>query len=86
MTNACNGWRGPHAAIAKNLRDYTLTGMLYASPGADRGMYSSAGNDAWIYHVTAPDEGTSCSCGGVECTACGDGICPCVDGVCEACP
>ncbi len=84
--STCNGWRGPHAMLAKNMADYTLTGMLYASPGSNNGVFSSAGNDGWNYHVAAPDEGTSCSCGGAECTACGDGICPCVDGVCEVCP
>ncbi len=84
--STCNGWRGPHASLAKNLSDYALTGMLYASPGADRGLYSATGNDGANYHVDAPDEGTSCSCGGAECASCGDGVCPCVDGMCEVCP
>src|SRR5207247_1311690 len=50
----CNGWRGPHASLAKNIGDYVLTGMIYASPGQDRGCFTASGVDGWNDHCDTP--------------------------------
>jgi alpha-tubulin suppressor-like RCC1 family protein/alpha-beta hydrolase superfamily lysophospholipase len=51
---ACNGWTGAHETIAKNARDWILSGMIYASPGSENGSFESSGTDGVNAHTEAP--------------------------------
>jgi alpha-tubulin suppressor-like RCC1 family protein/alpha-beta hydrolase superfamily lysophospholipase len=50
----CNGWTGPHATIRKNVNDWVLTGMIYASPGSENGSFGSTSADGTNYHTDTP--------------------------------
>jgi alpha-tubulin suppressor-like RCC1 family protein/alpha-beta hydrolase superfamily lysophospholipase len=50
----CNGWNGPHATVAKNVKDWVIDGLIYASPGQDNGSFASTDADGTPYHTDAP--------------------------------
>src|SRR5262249_32698616 len=49
--STCNGWTGPHATVAKNIKDWVLTGMIYASPGSTNGSFVTTDNDGTSQHL-----------------------------------
>jgi hypothetical protein len=50
----CNGWKGPHETLRKNISDWVRVGMIYASPGSDNGMFGSTDNDGTAFHTDTP--------------------------------
>jgi pimeloyl-ACP methyl ester carboxylesterase len=50
----CNGWKGPHETVAKNVRDWVNTGMIYASPGSSNGTFASTSDDGENTHTESP--------------------------------
>ena len=50
----CNGSKGPHESVAKNVHDWIKTGMIYASPGSTNGMFGVTSNDFANYHTETP--------------------------------
>jgi pimeloyl-ACP methyl ester carboxylesterase len=49
----CNGWKGPHATLAKVIGDFILTGLLFASPGHSEGAFETTA-DGMVAQVAAP--------------------------------
>jgi pimeloyl-ACP methyl ester carboxylesterase len=52
--STCNGWKGAHETMAKNVGDWVKTGMIYASPGSTNGTFASTSNDGTNYHTDTP--------------------------------
>ena len=70
-----NGWKGPHATVAKSIGDFVLTGKIFASPGQDNGAFETM-TDGTNRHIDEPESSNTCTCDGEACDPLEDGSCP----------
>ena len=61
--------------MAKNLGDFILTGLFFASPGQENGAFETTA-DGTNLHVDEPESSTACTCDGEACDPLEDGTCP----------
>jgi alpha-beta hydrolase superfamily lysophospholipase len=71
---SCNGWRGPSETAARHIRDWVLTGMIFASPGGTNGTFVTSYEDGTNAHADPFTVGPplTCDCDGVAVDCSGD--------------
>src|SRR5262249_54305385 len=71
---SCHGWGGPYETVFRNVRDWVLTGMIFASPGGTNGTFVTSYEDGTNTHADPFTVGPplTCDCDGVAVACSGD--------------